>query len=302
MVTTTLAPEGSCEECRFSAADHSDEDLIGTLGAIPAMAESMIEGTREDVLARRPPTGGESPLEHLLAAAHAVQYLGHGDNGSPPAATTSAKALIHLASTVRSALAEERARDREWTDGDRRALQEVVHDTTHRLKSLGRALHALGAGVPSHEGSVLQINLSDGGVPKTPVPAAEVSQRGLVGDRQANRRHHGRPLQALCLWSGEVIDALRVEGHPIAPGLAGENLTLGGLDWAALRPGARLLIGDVSVELSAWATPCSKNADWFYGGDFNRMAHDRHPGWSRAYAWVLEGGTVAVGDPVVVEP
>jgi hypothetical protein len=31
------------------------------------------------------------------------------------------------------------------------------------------------------------------------------------------------------------------------------------------------------------------------------MDHDRHPGWSRAYAWVLRGGEVHPGDAVVVE-
>lgn len=147
-----------------------------------------------------------------------------------------------------------------------------------------------------------QINVSDGGIPKRPVDEAEVGDRGLVGDRQATRQHHGRPLQALCLWSQEVIDALRAEGHPIEAGAAGENLTLAGIDWASLRPGTQVLLGDVLAEVSAWATPCQKNAQWFASGDFRRMDHDRHPGWSRAYAWVREPGTVRAGDPVVVEP
>jgi MOSC domain-containing protein YiiM len=149
---------------------------------------------------------------------------------------------------------------------------------------------------------VAQINTSAGGVPKLPVDAAEIGERGLLGDRQAARQHHGRPLQALCLWSSDVIDDLRAEGHPIYPGAAGENLTLTGLDWAAIRPGTRLLIGEVLAEVSAYATPCKKNAQWFEGGDFNRMSNDRHPGWSRLYAWVLEPGTVRSGDQVVVEP
>ena len=64
----------------------------------------------------------------------------------------------------------------------------------------------------------------------------------------------------------------------------------------------QLLIGDVLAEVSAYATPCAKNAAWFADRDFRRMDHDRHPGWSRVYAWVREPGTIRPGDPVVVEP
>lgn len=178
---------------------------------------------------------------------------------------------------------------------------EVVHDAIHGLRDLGRLLHEAGAGAPSQQGSVLQISTSDGGVPKSAVLAADVGRRGLLGDRQGNRRHHGRPFQALCLWSADVIDALVAEGHPIHPGAAGENITVQGIDWATLRPGVRLLIGQVSCEISAWATPCRKNDQWFTGRS-DRIDHALHPGWSRAYAWVLEPGTITANDPVLVEP
>jgi MOSC domain-containing protein YiiM len=178
---------------------------------------------------------------------------------------------------------------------------EDVHECIHLLHDLGRQLHAAGGGVPSHRGTVAQISRSDGGVPKTAVDVAEVGLRGLLGDRQATRKHHGRPFQALCLWSADVIDELRAEGHPILPGAAGENLTVAGLDWASLRGGTRLLVGDVLCEISGWATPCRKIDQWFTGRS-DRIDHERHPGWSRAYAWVLEPGTVRVGDAVLVEP
>lgn len=176
-----------------------------------------------------------------------------------------------------------------------------VHDGVHRLRELGRALHAAGGGAPSQHGTVVQLSTSDGGVPKTPVLVADVGIRGLLGDRQDNRKHHGRPFQALCLWSAEVIDALAAEGHPVRAGAAGENITVSGIDWETLRPGVRLLIGEVSCELSAWAVPCRKNDRWFTGRS-DRIDHDLHPGWSRAYAWVLEPGTISTGDTVLVEP
>ena len=92
----------------------------------------------------------------------------------------------------------------------------------------GPALRADGQLPARAEGRVTHLSVSPGGLPKTPVDRVEVTWLGATGDRQATRVHHGRPWQALCLWSNEVIDAFRAAGHPIAPGLAGENITLSG--------------------------------------------------------------------------
>jgi MOSC domain-containing protein YiiM len=116
------------------------------------------------------------------------------------------------------------------------------------------------------------------------------------------RNEHGRVFQALCLWSADVIDALRAEGHMPYPGAAGENLTIAGVDWSTIRPGVRIAVGDVLAEISCYATPCVKNAQWFSDGNFRRIDQNLHPGWSRVYAWVVTGGTVAPGEIVVVEP
>ena len=178
----------------------------------------------------------------------------------------------------------------------------AVHDATHHLRDVGRGLAALGAGAPTQHGSVAQISASSGGVPKRALLHGAIGRRGLEGDRQAERRHHGRPWQALSLWSTEVIDDLRAEGHSVHPGAAGENITVTGVDWATIRPGVRVRVGTALAEISSFAAPCSKNAQWFVDGAFRRMRHDLHPGWSRAYAWVLVPGEVAPGDPFFVEP
>ena len=147
---------------------------------------------------------------------------------------------------------------------------------------------------------VIQISISDGGVPKLPVNEAAVGLRGVEGDRQADMKHHGSRDQALCLYSLEVIQSLQLEGHPIQPGQAGENITISGLDWPAVVPGTRLRIGGVLAEVTFPAVPCGKNRAWFAGGDYHRMSHELHPGSSRMYAKVLEEGAVAAGDPVDV--
>lgn len=147
-------------------------------------------------------------------------------------------------------------------------------------------------------GQVHQINTSKGGVPKLPIESAVVDERGVVGDEQADRVHHGHPEQALCLFSLEVIEKFQTEGHSIAPGSAGENITVSGLDWDEVVPAKLMTIGPVTVEITHYATPCSKNARWFVDGKYNRMHASRHPGESRVYARVISGGPITTGDPV----
>lgn len=163
------------------------------------------------------------------------------------------------------------------------------------------ALRAAGELPATAHGVVAQLSTSKGGLPKLPTPEVRVGWRGVDGDSQKTRVHHGRPWQALCLWSTEVIDELRSQGHPIAPGLAGENITISGLHWPDVRPGVRLRIGGVLCEASSYALPCFQNTAWFADGDFNAMNHERGP-VSRVYATVLEPGDIRVGDAVVLEP
>ena len=139
-------------------------------------------------------------------------------------------------------------------------------------------------------------------MPKLPVPVARVSPSGLDGDGQRDRRHHGGPDRALCLYSMERIEALQREGHPIAPGTTGENLTIRGLNWDIITPGARLRVGDVSVEITAYASPCKSIRPSFADESSNRISQQLFPGWSRVYARVVDSGELQVGDAVVRDP
>ncbi len=172
-----------------------------------------------------------------------------------------------------------------------------VHKLVHQMIEVSSTVRG-----PASDGRVESINVSDGGVPKRSVASASVTWTGVEGDRQADTKHHGRAYQALCLWSTDVISTLAALGHPIAPGLAGENVTLSGIDWAALTPGTRVRIGTVLAEISFPATPCAKQAKWFVDGDFGVMDHDRNPQWTRWYAWVRAPGEIATGDAVIVNP
>ena len=147
-------------------------------------------------------------------------------------------------------------------------------------------------------GTLVSINTSKGGVPKLPRPVCVITANGLEGDRQRDLEYHGGPLRAVCLYSQDLIAALQAEGHPIGAGTIGENLTVAGVSWSEMIPGATLDIGEVRIELTAYAAPCNKIAASFRDRRMGRVAQKAHPGWSRLYARVLKQGTVRVGDRV----
>lgn len=150
------------------------------------------------------------------------------------------------------------------------------------------------------EGRLVSINVSDGGVPKLPRQACLISRSGVAGDRQRDLEYHGGPLRAVCLFSQDLIQALQSEGHPIVPGAIGENLTLAGVDWSAMIPGARVEVGEVALELTSYADPCRNIGGSFKDRRAGRVSQKAHPGWSRLYARVTQEGTVRVGDRVRV--
>lgn len=150
-------------------------------------------------------------------------------------------------------------------------------------------------------GRIFQLNVSNGGVPKLAVREAALTPEGLAGDRQRDLRYHGGPARAVCLFALERVLGLQAEGHPIYPGSVGENLTVVGLEWSGLAPGARLALGEEAVvEITSYTSPCKKIAASFTRGDFKRISQKVHPGDSRLYARVLRPGRLAVGQSVTL--
>jgi MOSC domain-containing protein YiiM len=145
------------------------------------------------------------------------------------------------------------------------------------------------------------LNLSNGGVPKSPVASCEVRTSGIAGDRQRDRRYHGGPQRAVSLYSLELLLALQAEGHPVTPGALGENVTLAGADWSRMTPGAVVEAGGALLELTSYAAPCANLRPYFSDGRFVRVSQKQYPGWSRLYARVLRPGTVKVGDAVAFQ-
>ncbi|MBI3470542.1 MAG: MOSC domain-containing protein [Candidatus Solibacter usitatus] len=158
-------------------------------------------------------------------------------------------------------------------------------------------------------GTVVQVNISPGGVPKRAIPSGVITPLGIEGDRHAHPAIHGGPRQALLLITSETIDELIARGYPLFYGALGENLTTRGLDRRLLRAGQRLRAGSALLELTKPRGPCS--ALDVYGPTLSREIYDprvkagdpRSPRWGMSgfYAAVIEPGCVHGGDPIRIE-
>jgi MOSC domain-containing protein YiiM/SAM-dependent methyltransferase len=150
-------------------------------------------------------------------------------------------------------------------------------------------------------GLLVSVNTSPGGVPKLPIGRGYMGRRAVDGDAHSKPEPiHGTPEQAACLYAVEAIERVRADDHEAFPGAYGENFTVAGLDWAGLRAGDRLRIGDGGplLELTDFATPCSTQERWFSGGRTGRISARAHPEDARWYARVIEVGPVVAGDEI----
>ena len=153
-------------------------------------------------------------------------------------------------------------------------------------------------------GSVVQINISPGGLPKRPIAEAEVTLEGIRGDSWSHPDIHGGPNQALLLITSEGIGQLIAQGYPVFPGALGENLTTIGLDRRQMRIGQRYRVGEVMLELTKMRAPCS-TLD-VYGSSIKNAVYDAQvkagdassPRWGLGgfYARVFKSGFIRPKD------
>ena len=151
--------------------------------------------------------------------------------------------------------------------------------------------------------TVLQINVSRGGVPKLPVAEAHLDAAGLAGDGHAHPRFHGGPRQAVLLIAEEAIDELKALGFAVHPGALGENITTRGLDCRAWRIGQRWRIGaSVVVEFTKVRVPCKTLLA--YGTGIHAAIYDEQvkAGDPSSPKWCLSGMYASVKAPGVIRP
>lgn len=112
---------------------------------------------------------------------------------------------------------------------------------------------------------------------------------GLVGDRYHGARHRHVTIQ-----SRQLLERAAEElGHPVEPAQTRRNVTVDAGE-IPTRPGTRVRIGDVLLEVVRVSAPCRLLDDWI--GPGAAAALRGRPGST------LTSGTIRVGDPVEVLP
>ena len=159
------------------------------------------------------------------------------------------------------------------------------------------------------EGTIVQINISPGGLPKLPIKEGVIFSLGLDGDAHAHPKIHGGPRKAILLIASEIVDDLAARGFPVFYGALGENLTTRGIPIRELRIGDCLQIGSALLEITQPRGPCT--ALDVYGESIKTEIYDAQVkalnpasarwGMSGFYARVLEGGVVRVNDSVLLK-
>jgi MOSC domain-containing protein YiiM len=153
-------------------------------------------------------------------------------------------------------------------------------------------------------GTILQINISRGGIPKLPVSEGVLTPLGIEGDWHTHPQIHGGPEKAVLLITLEGIEELIARGYPLYPGAMGENLTVAGLDRRQLRLGQQLRAGTGMIEITRPRGPCA--ALDVYGSTLQNEIYDAlvkagdpsslRWGLSGFYARVLERGVIRPND------
>lgn len=150
--------------------------------------------------------------------------------------------------------------------------------------------------------TVSQVNISRGGVPKTPVLHGVVTPLGIDGDKVAHPRFHGGPRQAMLLLDLGSLEEMQRLGHPVFPGALGENITTSGWDRTQVRLGQRYRVGSALVEITKVRVPC-KTLD-IYGTTIQQQIYDKavKAGNFTSPRWGLSGFYVAVPEPGEIRP
>ena len=138
------------------------------------------------------------------------------------------------------------------------------------------------------------------GIDKRPVTGrVAVSELGLDGDVQVNRKYHGGEGQAVYAYAQEDADWWAAElDRELPAGRFGENLRTTGLDLTGAVLGERWRVGTTLLEVTASRTPCA-NFERFWGVPQLVRRFTAH-GATGAYLRVLETGDVGAGDAVEV--
>ena len=141
---------------------------------------------------------------------------------------------------------------------------------------------------------VVAIHLAPGRrIPTRSVDSVEAEAgKGLVGDR-----YHGTKHRHVTVQSREALDAAAAQlGAPVESGATRRNITVDAGE-IPTKPGTRIRIAEVELEVVRLSAPCRLLDDWIAPGAAAAMS--RRGG---SVCRVLTSGTVRVGADVILPP
>jgi MOSC domain-containing protein YiiM len=157
-------------------------------------------------------------------------------------------------------------------------------------------------------GTIVQVNVSFGGLPKRAIAEGAVGPLGIEGDFHSHPQIHGGPRKAVLIVASEVVDELAARGYPLFYGALGENLTTRGLAIRDIRVGDEIRAGSALLEITQPRGPCSQLD--IYGLALKNELTDEQvragdyasPRWGMSgfYAKVLSPGQVQPNDIIAV--
>ncbi len=122
----------------------------------------------------------------------------------------------------------------------------------------------------------------------------------LDGNEQADKRHHGRPFQAVLLYAAAHYPRWRAElsRADFGPGGFAENFTVDGLTERTACIGDVYSLGEAQIQVTGPRYPCWKiERRWGIAGLTARAAATGRTGW---YCRVLREGLVEPGLPLTL--
>ncbi len=142
-------------------------------------------------------------------------------------------------------------------------------------------------------------NGKQSGIANRPVEGAvEIGMRGIAGDVQVNRKHHGYPAMALHHFPHENYAWLEHHFGPLprlaGPGSMGENVSTSGLTEHDVYIGDRFRLGSALIEVTQPRQPCA-TIEGHLGakGIVKGLVAAARTGW---FYRVIETGTAQAGD------
>lgn len=125
------------------------------------------------------------------------------------------------------------------------------------MESNGAKIHTLAVGMPkemhySNERSMVT------GIKKHEVPEVYLTALGFEGDDVADKKHHGGPDRAVCLYPAEHYIQWEEElGKKLPKSAFGENLTVTNMLEADVCIGDVYKVGDAVIQITQGRIPCS---------------------------------------------